>query len=142
MTNKEQQKIASCLSSLDALFTAQADKIEQLKLHKKSLMQGLFPKIQEQKMSKLSQEYKQWIVELKGKIRSAQAKAAISVNTELIQLYWELGKMSAAQENTWGSKLIARVSKDLQAEFPDLKGLTRSNLFYCKQFYSFYNDND
>ena len=43
----EQQKIASCLSSLDALITAQAEKIEQLKLHKKGLMQGLFPKIDE-----------------------------------------------------------------------------------------------
>lgn len=42
---KEQQKIASCLSSLDALITAQAEKIEKLKLHKKGLMQGLFPKI-------------------------------------------------------------------------------------------------
>jgi type I restriction enzyme, S subunit len=42
---KEQQKIASCLSSLDALITAQAEKIEQLKLHKKGLMQGLFPKV-------------------------------------------------------------------------------------------------
>ncbi|MDD3685796.1 MAG: restriction endonuclease subunit S [Bacteroidales bacterium] len=41
----EQQKIATCLSSLDALITAQAEKIEQLKLHKKGLMQGLFPKI-------------------------------------------------------------------------------------------------
>jgi len=44
-SKKEQQKIASCLSSLDALITAQAEKIEQLKLHKKGLMQGLFPKI-------------------------------------------------------------------------------------------------
>ena len=43
--SKEQQKIASCLSSLDALIAAQAEKIEQLKLHKKGLMQGLFPKI-------------------------------------------------------------------------------------------------
>lgn len=42
---KEQQKIASCLSSLDAIITAQAEKIEQLKLHKKGLMQGLFPKM-------------------------------------------------------------------------------------------------
>jgi type I restriction enzyme S subunit len=41
----EQQKIASCLSSLDALITAQAEKIEQLQQHKKGLMQGLFPKI-------------------------------------------------------------------------------------------------
>ncbi len=42
---KEQEKIASCLSSLDDLFTAQMEKIEQLKLHKKGLMQGLFPKV-------------------------------------------------------------------------------------------------
>lgn len=42
---KEQQKIASCLSSLDALITSQAEKIEQLKLHKKGLIQGLFPSI-------------------------------------------------------------------------------------------------
>jgi type I restriction enzyme S subunit len=45
MTTKDQQDIASCLSSLDALISAQAEKIEQLKLHKKGLMQGLFPKI-------------------------------------------------------------------------------------------------
>ena len=44
---KEQQKIASCLSSLDALITAQAKRIEQLKIHKKGLMQGLFPKMSE-----------------------------------------------------------------------------------------------
>jgi len=43
---KEQQKIASCLSSLDSLISAQGEKIEQLKLHKKGLMQGLFPKIE------------------------------------------------------------------------------------------------
>lgn len=42
---KEQQKIASCLSSLDDLITAQVEKIEQLKEHKKGLMQGLFPEI-------------------------------------------------------------------------------------------------
>tara|TARA_R110000868_G_scaffold396876_1_gene669266 strand:+ start:5514 stop:6716 length:1203 start_codon:yes stop_codon:yes gene_type:complete len=44
---KEQQKIADCLSSLDALITGQKEKIEQLKLHKKGLMQDLFPKIEE-----------------------------------------------------------------------------------------------
>lgn len=40
---EEQQKIADCLSSLDALMTAQNEKIETLKLHKKALMQQLFP---------------------------------------------------------------------------------------------------
>jgi type I restriction enzyme S subunit len=43
---KEQQKIASCLSSLDALITTQTERIEQLKLHKKGLMQGMFQKIE------------------------------------------------------------------------------------------------
>jgi len=42
---EEQQKIASCLSAVDELITAQKEKIEQLQLHKKGLMQGLFPKI-------------------------------------------------------------------------------------------------
>lgn len=42
---KEQQKIASCLTTIDNLINAQAEKIEQLKLHKKGLMQGLFPKV-------------------------------------------------------------------------------------------------
>lgn len=46
-SEKEQQKIATCLSSLDALITAQAEKIEQLKLHKRGLMQGLFPQIKD-----------------------------------------------------------------------------------------------
>lgn len=43
---KEQQKIADCLSAVDNLITAQTEKIEQLKNHKKGLMQGLFPKIE------------------------------------------------------------------------------------------------
>ncbi len=45
MTQKEQHKTADCLSSLDDLITAQAEKIEALKLHKKGLMQGLFPSV-------------------------------------------------------------------------------------------------
>lgn len=44
---KEQQKIAWCLSSLDELIKEQAEKIEQLKQHKKGVMQGLFPKIED-----------------------------------------------------------------------------------------------
>lgn len=44
-TINEQQKIASCLSSLDVLIVTQAEKIEQLQFHKKGLMQGLFPKV-------------------------------------------------------------------------------------------------
>ncbi|MDL2308906.1 DUF1016 N-terminal domain-containing protein [Bacteroidales bacterium OttesenSCG-928-B11] len=84
--------------------------------------------------------YKKWILELKNKIRSTQIKAAIAVNSALIEFYWELGKMISEKENVWGNKLIEQVAKDLQSEFPDMKGLSRSNLFYCKQFYLFYHE--
>ena len=44
---KEQQKIAGCLSEIDAIITEQSNKIEQLKAHKKGLMQRLFPSLEE-----------------------------------------------------------------------------------------------
>ncbi len=91
-------------------------------------------------MSELSKEYKQWIVELKGKIRSAQIKAAISVNSELIRLYWDLGKMISEKENVWGSKLLERISNDLKSEFPDAGGFSVRNLKYCRQFYNYFSN--
>lgn len=84
--------------------------------------------------------YKKWILELKAKIRSTQIKAAITVNSVLIEFYWELGKMIFEKENVWGNKLIEQVAKDLQSEFPDMKGLSKRNLFYAKEFYIFYHN--
>ncbi len=83
-------------------------------------------------------EYKNWLVELKSKIRSSQIKAAIAVNSELIAFYWELGKLISEKESVWGSKLVEKVAQDLKEEFPEVKGLSRRNLFNCKQFYKFY----
>ena len=84
-------------------------------------------------------DYKNWITELKNKIRSTQIKASIAVNTVLIEFYWEIGKMISEKENVWGSKLINQVATDLKRDFPEMKGLSRSNLFYTKQFYQFYS---
>ena len=89
-------------------------------------------------MNTLTDEYRSWLTELKSKIRSVQAKAAIAVNSALIGFYWELGKMIAEKETAWGSKLIEQVGKDLKDEFKELKGLSISNLKYCKRFYNFY----
>lgn len=89
-------------------------------------------------MNTLDKAYKSWLVDLKSKIRSAQAKAAVAVNSALIEFYWELGKMIAEKENVWGSKLIEQVAKDLKDEFSEMKGLSSSNLKYCKRFYVFY----
>ncbi len=87
----------------------------------------------------LTEDYEIWLRELKKKVHSSQIKAAIAVNSALIAFYWELGKMITEKENVWGSKLISQVAKDLKTAFPDLKGLSKSNLKYCRFFFQFYS---
>lgn len=82
-------------------------------------------------------EYKNWLVALKSKIRSTQIKAAIAVNSALIGFYWELGKMISEKQTAWGSKFLETLSKDLQDEFPEMKGFSVSNLKFCKLFYNY-----
>lgn len=64
----------------------------------------------------------------------------MAANSVLIEFYYYLGKSISEKENVWGSKLIEQTSKDLQAEFPDMKGLSVRNIKYCRQFYNFYKD--
>ena len=69
-------------------------------------------------------------------------KAALSVNAALIEFYWDLGRMISEKQASasWGSKLIERVAADLKTDFSEMKGLSNSNLKYCKRFYEFYSD--
>jgi predicted nuclease of restriction endonuclease-like (RecB) superfamily len=84
--------------------------------------------------------YRQLITDLKGRIQSAQAKATLAVNTQLIELYWDIGKTIVAkqQESGWGDAIIAKIADDLTRELGGLKGFTPRYLRYMKQFYSFY----
>ncbi len=86
----------------------------------------------------IDSEYRNWIQELKSKIRSSQIKAAMAVTTALIEFYWDLGKMIAEKQAVWGSKLIEQVAKDLKAEFPDMEGFSKTNLYNVRRFYQFY----
>ncbi len=92
----------------------------------------------------LDKEYKAFLKSVKDRIYSAQIKAALSVNRELILLYWELGKMivEKQEKSNWGDKVIPELSKDLKMEFPDFKGLARTNLFNIRKFYLFYRNSD
>ena len=85
-------------------------------------------------------EYKDWLRELKQQIKSTQIKASISVNSQLILLYWDLGKqIKEKQDNSkWGSGLVEQLSKDLRVEFPQIAGFSKVNLFYMVRFYLFY----
>lgn len=85
--------------------------------------------------------YRVWLADIKLKVRNAQLKAAVKVNTELLGLYWQLGadiveKQALAK---WGDGFLDQLSKDLTAEFPDMKGFSLSNLKYIKQWYLFYH---
>ena len=93
---------------------------------------------------KINKDYKNWLFEIKSKIKNSQIKAALKVNTELIKLYWEIGAMIVEKQEKakWGSKLIEQIAKDLKAEFPNLTGFSRSNLYSMKQLYLFYNQSD
>jgi len=84
--------------------------------------------------------YKQLLATIKQQVQSAQAKAALAVNSSLIQLYWNLGKMIADNQALFEGRnnYVEQLAKDLKAEFPDLKGFSRSNLFYIRKFYQFY----
>lgn len=85
--------------------------------------------------------YLLWIAELKKKVRSAQIKAAITVNKELILFYWDMGMMLSEKikSSNWGDKILANVSQEMKSEFPEMAGLSERNLKYCRQFYEFYS---
>lgn len=92
-------------------------------------------------MDLLYSEYKQWLTDLKSKIRSTQVKAAVTVNSILIQFYWDLGKSISEKQPQWGTKFLSTLSKDLRSEFPDMKGFSLTNLKYCKLFYEYFSLN-
>jgi hypothetical protein len=85
-------------------------------------------------------EYTRLIKDIKKRIQNSQIKAALSVNTELILLYWDIAeKIAVAQKNAvWGDGFLQQMSGDLQAEFPDMKGFSYRNLRYIRQWHLFW----
>lgn len=90
--------------------------------------------------SEAPSDYSKFITSLKEKVRSAQLRASLSVNRELIQLYWEIGKdvVQRQEKDGWGSKVIEKISKDLQNEFPGIEGFSRTNIGRMRAFYLAY----
>ncbi|NLJ82317.1 MAG: DUF1016 domain-containing protein [Bacteroidales bacterium] len=88
----------------------------------------------------IDNNYKEWLVDLKKRIKQSQIKAAIKVNTELLQLYWDLGHdiVVRQMDTVWGSGFFENLSKDLRREFPDMQGFSIANLRFIKRFYQFY----
>jgi predicted nuclease of restriction endonuclease-like (RecB) superfamily len=87
-------------------------------------------------------DYKVWLNELKSTIQRSQIKAALSVNAELIGLYWELGRQISEKQKSasWGDKILSQLAKDLKTEFPEMGGFSKTNLVYCRKFFQFYTE--
>jgi len=90
-----------------------------------------------------SDDYRKLLVSIKQRIRSAQYEALKKVNKELIELYWDIGKIIVDRQKgeTWGKAVVAQLAKDLLAEFPGIGGFSISNLWRMHNFYRYYANN-
>ena len=87
-------------------------------------------------------DFIEWMASLKNKIQSARNKLAFSINSQVLELYWELGKdIAEKQKNSdWGSNFIEEIAVELKHDFPEVKGFSRRNLYAILQWYKFYSE--
>jgi len=80
--------------------------------------------------------YEAFLGELKERIRTAQVRAALAVNRELVLLYWGIGRdiLARQQKHGWGAKVVDRLGADLRRSFPDISGFSPRNLKYMRAF--------
>lgn len=85
-------------------------------------------------------DYRAWLGELKARFRQVQLKAAVTVNTALLQFYWDLGAdiVTRQAQTDWGSGFLKQLSADLMSEFPEMKGFSARNLKYVRQWHMFW----
>src|SRR5450432_125972 len=83
-----------------------------------------------------TQTYAALLASIKERIQTAQVRAAVAVNQELVLLYWGIGKEILTRQSAegWGKNIIPRLAKDLSTQFPEMKGLSPRNLGYMKAF--------
>lgn len=88
--------------------------------------------------------YRQFLEDLKGRVRTAQLRASLAVNRELILLYWSIGRDILARQEAegWGAKVVDQLSRDLRREFPEVKGFSTRNLKYMRAFAEAWPDED
>ncbi|QLE57042.1 YhcG family protein [Nostoc sp. TCL26-01] len=96
-------------------------------------------------MSKpIPDDYRNLLMEVKQRIRSAQYEALKAVNKELIALYWDIGRMifTRQQEAGWGKSVVEQLAKDLQGEFPGISGFSARNIWRMRDFYLTYHSKE
>ena len=89
-------------------------------------------------------DYGPWLSELKARIHAAQQRAARTVNSELVLLYWQIGRgiLERQGQEGWGAKVIERLAQDLRNTFPAMKGFSPRKLKYMRAFAQAWPDPD
>jgi predicted nuclease of restriction endonuclease-like (RecB) superfamily len=92
--------------------------------------------------SLLLPNYDHFLKDLKQRIRTAQVKAALAINQEMVMLYWSIGRdiLQRQESEGWGTKVIDRLAQDLKAAFPDIRGFSPRNIRYMRTFALAYPD--
>jgi predicted nuclease of restriction endonuclease-like (RecB) superfamily len=92
------------------------------------------PKRLKTSQSALPAGYAPLLADLKARVRAAQVRAVLSVNRELVSLYWHIGRqiLRCQREEGWGAKVVERLAQDLRAEFPEIEGFSPRNLKYMR----------
>lgn len=89
----------------------------------------------------IDEEDKACINNLSLRFKQSQIKAAIKVNSELLQFYWSLGKdlVGLKVEERWGSGIMKIICSNLDRELPHICGLTEKSLYYCRRWHAIYS---
>ncbi|CAG9931398.1 DUF1016 N-terminal domain-containing protein [Candidatus Nitrotoga arctica] len=88
--------------------------------------------------------YGDWLADLKTRIHTAQQRASLVMNRELVLLYWQIGGdiLERQAKQGWGAKVIERLAHDLRTAFPDMKGFFPRNLKYMRAFAEAWPDSE
>jgi predicted nuclease of restriction endonuclease-like (RecB) superfamily len=80
--------------------------------------------------------YGEFLADIKQRVRAAQVRVVLAANSQMILLYWDIGRsiLDRQQIQGWGAKVIDNLARDLKTEFPDMKGFSTRNLKYMRAF--------
>ncbi|MEM9218513.1 MAG: PDDEXK nuclease domain-containing protein [Cyanobacteria bacterium P01_F01_bin.150] len=90
----------------------------------------------------LPDDYPEFLNELKLRIKARQLSAALAINRELIELYWEIGQQIVQRQESseWGDSILSQIERDLKQDLPNIKGFSRRNLYRMRLMYLTYRD--
>ncbi|MFC3690490.1 PDDEXK nuclease domain-containing protein [Aquipuribacter hungaricus] len=98
----------------------------------------------EQQLEPVPEGYGDLLERLKERVRTSQVRAARAANTELLALYWSIGRdiLQRQEHAGWGAKIVDRLARDLREEFPEQRGWSRRNLQYMRALAAAWPDGD